>query len=299
MSVPAAYFAVVLIWSTTPLGIVWSSESVNPTMAVLLRMVIAAVLGLSVILITRIKLPWHRKALQVYSYSAIGIFFGMLFSYLAAGYISSGMISLIFGLAPIFSGLLSQKILDEAKLTRLRKIAMTIALIGLGIVCAGNMASINQSPLGIIYILIAVFFFSLSGVLVKSVKLVINPMATTVGSLLVSLPFFFLVWLLFDGTLPIEQWQSRSILAIIYLGVVGSFIGFVAYFYVLQRLKASTVALITMITPVIAMSLGVFLNNETVTLNLIIGAICVLTGLGLYQASARFIGDKSVKFTQE
>jgi drug/metabolite transporter (DMT)-like permease len=82
------------------------------------------------------------------------------------------------------------------------------------------------------------------------------------------------------------------------LGVVGSFIGFVAYFYVLQRLQASTVALITMITPVIAMSLGVYLNNETVTLNLIVGAICVLTGLGLYQASARFIGDRSIKLSE-
>jgi len=39
MPVSAAYLAVILIWSTTPLGIVWSSESVSPTLAVLLRYV--------------------------------------------------------------------------------------------------------------------------------------------------------------------------------------------------------------------------------------------------------------------
>ena len=41
MQVSIAYLVVLLIWSTTPLGIVWSSESINPTMAVLLRMLIA------------------------------------------------------------------------------------------------------------------------------------------------------------------------------------------------------------------------------------------------------------------
>ena len=45
MSLAAAYLAVILIWSTTPLGIVWSSESVSPSLALLLRMVIALVLG--------------------------------------------------------------------------------------------------------------------------------------------------------------------------------------------------------------------------------------------------------------
>ena len=41
MSVIIAYLIVVLIWSTTPLGIVWSSESVSPTLAVTSRMLIA------------------------------------------------------------------------------------------------------------------------------------------------------------------------------------------------------------------------------------------------------------------
>ena len=81
MQVSVAYIAVLLIWSTTPLGIVWSSESINPTMAVLLRMLIAVVLGGLVIFIRNIELPWHKQALRLYSYSAVGIFGGMSFSY--------------------------------------------------------------------------------------------------------------------------------------------------------------------------------------------------------------------------
>ena len=135
MSVPVAYLAVILIWSTTPLGIVWSSETIHPTFAVLLRMIIAVVPGWLILKAFRIELPWHKKALKLYSFSAIGIFGGMLFAYLAAGYISSGLMSLIFGLSPILSGVLSQRILAESALSFSKKVALSVAICGLAIVC--------------------------------------------------------------------------------------------------------------------------------------------------------------------
>ena len=282
MPVSAAYLAVVLIWSTTPLGIVWSSESVNPTLAVLARMVIAVVIGWLILQARNINLPWHKSALRLYTFSALGIYGGMLFAYLAAMTISSGMMSLIFGLAPIFSAVFSQKILAEPRLSVMKKLSMIVSLMGLAIVCSDNLTLDNKSQWGLLYILMAVIFFSLSGVLVKSVKININPVATTVGSLITSLPMFAMTWLIFDGGLPFEQWQARSLWAILYLGVFGSLLGFVAYFYILQKLKASTVALITMMTPVLAMSLGVVLNGEMVSLPLIVGAIFVISGLAIY-----------------
>jgi len=287
MNVSVAYVAVVLIWSTTPLGIVWSSESVHPTTAVLLRMLIALIIGSVLLAVGKIQLPWHKQAFKLYLFSAIGIVGGMSFSYFAARYISSGLMSLIFGLSPIISGLMAQKIINEAKFCKTKKIALITAVIGLSIVCMDKISLSDQGYIGIAFILIAVLFFSLSGVLVKSVVINISPIATTVGALLFSTPMFFIIWLLFDGTLPYQQWQSRAVFSIIYLGVFGSLVGFIAYFYVLQKLTASTVALITMITPVMAMALGSLLNNEEITLNLLIGAVFVVTGLTCFQWSKK------------
>ena len=282
MQVSVAYIAVLLIWSTTPLGIVWSSESINPTMAVLLRMLIAVVLGGLIIFIRNIELPWHKQALRLYSYSALGIFGGMSFSYLAAAYLPSGVLSLVFGLAPVLSAILARRILAEPKISPLRKLSMLLSFIGLALVCADNFSLNSDSVYGLGFVLIAVFLFSLSGVLVKSVSLAIHPMATTVGALSVALPLFLINWLLLDGSLDVSQWQMRSIWATLYLGVFGSLIGFFAYFFVLQRLTASTVALITLITPIIALSLGAMLNNEVLHSKLIIGALLVILGLAIY-----------------
>lgn len=287
MKVPLAYLAVVIIWSTTPLGIVWSSESVEPTLAVLLRMAIAWLIGLVILSFTTIKVPWHGQALKLYVYSAIGIFGGMSLSYAAARTLPSGLMSLIFGLAPLISGLLAQKLNDEPAFTLGKKIGLVTAFIGLGVVCLDSLNVNNQAITGIFYILLAVFFFSLSGVMVKRISLTINPVATTFGALTFSTPMFLLMWLIFGGSLNYEQWQPRAIVAIVYLGIFGSMIGFVAYFYVLQKLTASTVALVTMLTPLFALALGAWLNNEPLTIKLMIGAVFVIAGLTCFQWSSK------------
>ncbi len=282
MQVPVAYLAVLLIWSTTPLGIVWSSETINPTLAVLLRMLIAVVLGSLIIFISKIELPWHKEAVRLYSFSALGIFGGMSFSYLAASYLSSGVLSLAFGLAPVFSAIMARRILAEPKITTVRKLSMFLSFVGLALVCADKFSFKDGSIYGLIFVLTAVFLFSLSGVLVKSISLAIHPLSTTVGALTVSLPLFIGNWLLLDGSLDISGWQSRAIWSTIYLGVFGSLIGFFAYFFVLQRLTPSTVTLITLITPVIALSLGVVFNDEVLTNKILLGAFFVILGLAIY-----------------
>ncbi|WP_196139299.1 DMT family transporter [Aliikangiella sp. G2MR2-5] len=287
-----SYISVVLIWSTTPLAIVWSTDSVPPSMAVLLRMTIAIILGLLVIWLKRIAFPWHRKAILLYAYSAMGIFGGMILVYLAARYIASGTISLIFGLAPILSGLLAVKILGDSPFSWIRKLALLVAVLGLGVVFSKNLGVNFSDWPGYLFILFSVFFFCLSGVLVKSVSILISPVATTVGALLLSWPCFLLAWIFMDGTLDYESWSSRAIYAITYLGVMGSFIGFVAYYYILQQLSATTVALLTLMTPVLAILLGVFLNGESFTLHLFIGATLVLSGLLLYHFGERWLNQR-------
>lgn len=282
MSVPISYLVVVIVWSTTPLGILWSSETVSPTMAVLLRMIIGSVVGLLLLSVMRVSLPLNRQALKLYSYSVVGVFGGMLFSYLSAQYITSGMISLVFGLSPIISGVLSHKLLGTAKLSFLKKVGVLLALVGLVIVFYDGMKLEGVSWYGIAFILNAVFLFSLSGVLVKSITIDIHPAATAVGTLCLSVPLFALAWLLMDASLPVAQWSEKSLYAILYLATFGSVVGFFAYYYVLQKLAATTVSLITMITPILALSLGYFYNNEPLNWNILIGAVHVIIGLGLY-----------------
>ncbi|MFC3120537.1 DMT family transporter [Agaribacter flavus] len=283
MKIAIAYITVVLVWSTTPLGLAWSSETVHPSMAGFLRMAIALVLGSIGLKIWRINLPRHPRGLRLYAYSSIGLFGGMYSSYLAAAYITSGLMSLVFGMSPILTGIMAYKLLDEPRLSRYKLVGITIAIIGLGIVFSDSVALSENAWKGMVLIVFAVFCFSYSAVLIKTVKIDIHPAATTVGSMLFTAPMYLITWYLMDGTLPVETWSERSVLSILYLGIFGSLIGFVCYFFVLQKLTTSTVALITMMTPVFAILLGAWLNEEIITTNTVVGAGAIISGLALYQ----------------
>lgn len=293
MPVQASYIFVIFIWSTTPLGIVWSSESMSPTLSVFIRMTIALVLAAFVIAFSNIRVPWHRTAFKLYSYSAIGIFGGMLLSYMAAKTVPSGVISLIFGMAPILSGLLAQRLLGEAPFTVTKVVALGLSLIGLYMICAVQIKTFNLPPLGLVYVFFAVCSFSLSGVMIKRVKLAIHPMATTFGSLALVTPLFAAFWWGIDGEFNPEVWHERSIWATVYLGVFGSLLGFLAYFHVLQKLSASTVALSTLITPAFAVALGAWLNSEKITLSLVIGAFIVILSLAIFLFGDQWISKRN------
>lgn len=282
MSIPAAYAAVVIVWSTTPLGVVWSSETVPPVMAALMRMSIAAVLGLLILKWRRIPLPWNKQALHVYGCSVLGVYGAMFCTYLAARSIPSGLISVLFGLSPLVSGLVAQRLLGDASFSKMRWVATFVALLGLVVICADDLAINSGSENGILLILIAVLLFSLSGVLVKRSGVHLHPFATTVGALLLSLPLYGISLMLIEGPMTVDDWSARSLLAIVYLALFGSLLGFVSYFYVLQKLAPSTVALVTLITPVFAILFGTLLNDEPVGLSLIVGAGCVILGLAIY-----------------
>lgn len=100
--------------------------------------------------------------------------------------------SLIFGLSPLISGLLAQRLLGEAKFGSMKILALGMAFTGLGIVCSSKLSLDSDSWIGLVLILTAVFLFSLSGVLIKTIKINIHPIASTVGALAFSTPVFAL-----------------------------------------------------------------------------------------------------------
>ena len=99
MSVQAAYLSIILIWSTTPLAIQWSTDGVGFLFALLARMTIGVIVCLLLLKIFRIPLPMHKQARRVYLAGGLGIYGAMLCVYWASRYIPSGLIAVLFGLS--------------------------------------------------------------------------------------------------------------------------------------------------------------------------------------------------------
>ena len=282
MSVPVAYATILIIWSTTPLGISWSNETVSPIAAIAMRMSLAAVIGFFVIKFLRLELSWSRKAIRAYMASLVGVYGALLSTYIAANYVPSGLISVIFALAPVFSNLFSVKLLGTGEFTPLRWLAFGISFFGLSLICLDDWVVQSEGWKGVALLLLAVMLYSLSGVLVQRENYQSHPLSMSVGTVILSSPLFVLTWFVMDGSLPQLDFSSRSPWSILYLAICGSLIGFMAYFYIVKQVGATAVAMVTLVTPVVALMLGSLLNHEPITYQMVMGTGGVLLGLLIY-----------------
>jgi drug/metabolite transporter (DMT)-like permease len=277
-----AYIAVVFIWSTTPLAIKWSGEEVGFLFGITGRMSIGVVLALVLTLIRFKSLPLTAKAFQVYSASALAIFGAMMPVYWGAQYISSGLISVVFGLTPIFTALLVARLLEEKSITFTKIAGSLLGIAGLAVVFSEQFQLGEDAVKGISAVLLSVSIHSLSAVWIKQIDSRLPALVVTTGGLLLSLPLFLLVYFAFAGPLP-DVLSTRTIASIVYLGVMGSVVGFVSYYYLLSKLAASTVALVTLLTPITALWIGSVFNQEVVSQFMLLGTTLVLSGLMLHQ----------------
>lgn len=283
MSVPLAYLSIVLIWATTPLAIQWSTQGIGFALAVLARMLIGVVVAGLIIALWRIRFPLHDRARRAYLVGGLALFGGMALTYWGARYIHSGLISVLFGLSPLAAAILGAVFVGERSLTPVKLIGMLLGAVGLAtIFIHGDSLGHEHALAGLVAVLCAVTIYSGGMVWLKQIGDDSPPLATTVGSLTVSLPLFALVWWFTDGQLPAVV-PPRAGAAVAYLGVFGSVIGFALYYYVIKHLETAKVALITLITPVLALLLGSWFNGESIGLRLWIGTALILLGLSVHQ----------------
>ncbi len=282
MSVPAAYIGVILIWSTTPLAIKWSGEGPGFLFGLTSRMVLGTVLCVALLKVLRIAFPWDAPARRTYIAAGLPLYGGMLSVYWSAQYVSSGLVSVIFGLTPLVTAILAAWWLAERSLTLPKVSGMVAAFVGLGLVFKSGLHAGAGAALGLGGLLLSVLLHSASSVWIKRIGAAVPAVAVTTGALIIASTLYVFTWAVWDGAWP-QRLPVKAISSIVYLGVFGSVIGFILYYYALKRLTATQMALITLVTPVSALLLGHSVNGEAIGLEVAFGTTLILAGLAVHQ----------------
>jgi drug/metabolite transporter (DMT)-like permease len=76
-------------------------------------------------------------------------------------------------------------------------------------------------------------------------------------------------------------WSTEALLAVAYLIVVGSFVGFTAYVWLLQVAPTSLVATYAYVNPIVAVLLGWLLLDEAITLQMVVAGAAVVVSVAL------------------
>jgi len=276
------YALLVFIWSTTPLAIVWSVEDLHPMWALAIRFFLALPLALGLLWLFKTRLPLDRVSLHSYLAGACSFIGSQIFSYWSTDYLSSGIIALMFGLAPLISGLIGRFVF-QMQLSLNQWLGMGIALIGLSVICLGD-ADQHIQPIGIVIALVGVLVYCVSMFWVKKINAPIDPMAQAAGSIGLSVVFSLgmlpFIWQYAPTAMP----HAKSLFGLVYAVIMASLIAMFCYFKLVQKIKPTTLSLTTVLTPMLALLVGVLLNNEKLPLIALVGVVILLFGLVVYFA---------------
>ncbi|MFV5524346.1 EamA family transporter [Acinetobacter variabilis] len=276
------YALLVFIWSTTPLAIVWSVEDLHPMWALAIRFFLALPLALGLLWLFKTRLPLDRVSLHSYLAGACSFIGSQIFTYWSTDYLSSGIIALMFGLAPLISGLIGRFVF-QMQLSLNQWLGMGIALIGLSVICLGD-ADQHIQPIGIVIALVGVLVYCVSMFWVKKINAPIDPMAQAAGSIGLSVVFSIgmlpFIWQYAPTAMP----HAKSLFGLVYAVIMASLIAMFCYFKLVQKIKPTTLSLTTVLTPMLALLVGVLLNNEKLPLIALVGVVILLFGLVVYFA---------------
>jgi drug/metabolite transporter (DMT)-like permease len=75
------------------------------------------------------------------------------------------------------------------------------------------------------------------------------------------------------------RWTGMAVFSVCYMGLCATVLAFTLYFWLLRTVRANQLALISYVTPLIALLLGFVFRNEAVSLQTLCGAALILGGV--------------------
>lgn len=282
-----AYIGVVLIWTTTPLAIQWSSIGAGFVFGAAARMSIGLSCLLLLSLVLRQPIPLHRPALASYVAVAVQLYGSMLVTYWSAQFVPSGWISVIFGLSPFMTAFMAAAYLKERSLGWGKLFAYSLGVCGLLVMFNSALELHQQAMAGLIGVLAATFIHAASAVWVKQIDAGLGALPLVTGGLSLAVPLYLATWYGMDGLLFPQNIEPKALYSIIYLGVIATTLGFALYYFVLNNMQATNVAMMNLLTPVMSLFLGYSVNQEPITPTTLAGTALIMLALLIYETVNR------------
>lgn len=270
-----AFFAIYVLWGTSFLAIRIAVLQVPPLFAAGTRFFVAGVVLYGFM---RFRGRPRPTASQWRSLALIGLLmfvaeYGPLFW--AEKYVPSGIASVLEATLPLITMALETWVFRRHRFHWPLLAAILLGFGGVSVLLFHN-GEQHFGLLPCIAILAGATTWSLGSVLNRSLDLPESRPLTSGAAMMLGGGMLLLLSASFGELHPLPHVSLRAALALLYLIVCGSLLGFTAFAWLLARMPATRVASHAYVNPVVAVALGYFVAGEIVTTRTLIGTALVL-----------------------
>jgi len=283
MKARLVWLVLCLIWGSTWLFIKVGLTDLPPLTFAGIRFVIASLILLAIIRVRRLRLPKTRddwSLLALTGFLSFSLNYGLLFW--GEQYISSGLAALLQATIPAFGLVIAHFYLPDERMTPAKIAGIILGVGGVGMVFSNQLAVAGSLAFaGCVALVLSSFFVAYSNVLIKARGKALDPAIISGGQM-----FFGLIPLLLLG-IPLEgnpfnfRWTLMAIVSLFYLALVGSVIAFLLYYWLVRNMDVTKSMLIALVTPVVAVVLGMLVLDEELGWRTIVGGAMIMAGIGL------------------
>ncbi|MBX9814104.1 MAG: multidrug transporter [Proteobacteria bacterium SG_bin5] len=274
---------VTLIWGSTWIVIRDQLGTVPPSWSVTYRFIVAGA-AMLIYALAKGERPWFDA--RGWGFAAL---LGLLqfclnfnFVYRAEGYITSGVVAVVFALLLVPNALFGRLFLGQ-QLGRQLLIGSGVAMAGVTLLFVHEARSDPHGPYqaaaGVALTLAGVLAASLANIMQATPTARAYPMAAMLGVAM-------LIGAAIDGGVawslsgaPVFEWRAGYVLGILYLGLIASAVAFTLYFTILRVIGPAKAAYSSVIVPVIAMLLSTLFEGYRWSGFAVSGALLALAGL--------------------
>jgi drug/metabolite transporter (DMT)-like permease len=130
-------------------------------------------------------------------------------------------------------------------------------------------------------LVLSALFGSYSNVLVKTYGGKIDPQILATGQMIFGFVPLLAVGIATEGNPLKFRWTVSAILSLMYLVIVGTVVAFALYYWLVRKMDVTKTMLIALVTPVVAVVLGMIVLHERLNWRLVVGSACIILGLAL------------------
>lgn len=275
-----AFSIIYFAWGSTFLAIRIGVQEVPPLFLAALRFFVAGSALFAWTVLRREQLPKAREwtSICLLAFLIFVVDYGLLFW--AEQRVPSGLAAVMLATIPAFTALAEIVILRTQRLTFRLASALLIGIAGVAVLTSHTL-DLGGAPIdrvGAIALIIGAVSWSLASVLNRRLPLPASKLVSSGAQMLVGGIMLTAASALageFPRFHPAEV-SLRAWIALIYLIVIGSIVGFTAYLWLIHHHSPTKVGTYAYVNPVVAVLLGYLLASEALGPRTILGTLFVL-----------------------
>ena len=211
-----------------------------------------------------------------------GYFASFCLQMLGINRLTGSVSSLLGAMNPIFIPILAALFLHE-RITPAKIACVALSMAGV-VVIVGVDGTVDAS--GALLMLASVFLWSTASIIIRRVSGRYDPMQIALIAILCALPFTG-GWSFIELQSAPCSFTLESVLAVLYMGVLGTAVTHSLWNYSLRVMDASFCSMFYPMQPLVSSILGVLFLHEAVTPGVVIGALMICCGIVAAVISAK------------